>query len=53
MVKEVHVEVGCGPAQVGYGGLQGGVDQGLVQERISQLKRQICCANSLTITSKA
>ena len=36
MVSEVHVEVGCDPAQVGYRGLQGGVDQGLVEESISQ-----------------
>ena len=35
MIREVHVEVGGGPAREGLG-LQGGVVQGLVDERMKQ-----------------
>ena len=35
MIREIHVEVGGGPAHEGLG-LQGGVDQGLVDERMNQ-----------------
>ena len=37
MIREVHVEVGVGPAQEGLG-LQGGVAQELIDERINQAK---------------